>query len=283
MTQMNPNSQARKALIADDDPGITRFLGDLCGKMGFQVQMATNGLQALVMALRNHPDVLIVDINMPELDGLSLCKRLLQSKEGPVVVLITAGLNSETIGQCETLGVLHVRKGPSFWNDVRSALIEIFPDLAESSAALDLSSLHQIGNRPRILVVDCDPSVETFLSSRLRKCGIDTLFAHDSTQGFGIACRDAPSVIVTDDGNARHLLWKLRETPTTDRIPVFVMNEQYCDRDTELRSLGDLCNRQGKVEFFTKSFDTGELFVALQKVCAFTNSPAEDVPSLPIV
>ncbi len=56
-----------KILIADDDRGIARFLATRCAKMGFEVQTAANGLQALIMARQNHPDVLIVDINMPEL------------------------------------------------------------------------------------------------------------------------------------------------------------------------------------------------------------------------
>jgi CheY-like chemotaxis protein len=48
--------------------------------MGFEVQTVVNGLQALMMAGRSHPDVLIVDINMPEVDGLSVCLRLLSTQ-----------------------------------------------------------------------------------------------------------------------------------------------------------------------------------------------------------
>ena len=54
-------------LIADDDPAIVKMLADRCAGVGFEVETATNGLQALIKANRSHPDVMIIDVNMPEL------------------------------------------------------------------------------------------------------------------------------------------------------------------------------------------------------------------------
>src|SRR5580700_3218327 len=67
-----------KALIADDDPAIVSLLADRLAKMGFSVDTATNGIQLLFKARRTHPDVIVVDVNMPELDGLEACLRLLE-------------------------------------------------------------------------------------------------------------------------------------------------------------------------------------------------------------
>ncbi len=74
--QSKPTPMAPKMLIADDDPAVVRLLANRCTKMGFDVETATNGIQALVQARRSPFDVVIIDVNMPHLDGLSICALL---------------------------------------------------------------------------------------------------------------------------------------------------------------------------------------------------------------
>src|ERR1700722_902308 len=119
-----------KLLIADDDPAIVSLLADRCAKMGFSVETATNGLQLLIKAHRNHPDMIIVDVNMPELDGLSACARLLNPGSQPVDgIVITGEADLETVARCESLGLYYGRKGPEFWKSIETALTEIFPKM----------------------------------------------------------------------------------------------------------------------------------------------------------
>ena len=92
-----------KALIVDDDPAVVDFLRARFIKMGFEVREASIGLQALVMAWRDRPDVLIVDVNIPDLDGLSLSSTLLGPGNKPLDVIVVSGLSkSETIERCES-------------------------------------------------------------------------------------------------------------------------------------------------------------------------------------
>lgn len=270
-----------KVLIADDDPGILKFLAGRCAKMGFEVQTAVNGLQALMMAGRDHPDALIVDINMPEVDGLSVCLRMLHPDKKPVdVIVITASSYSETTQRCESFGAFHVRKGAHLWDGVKSALTQLFPNMAPWTTEDQMPS-SRVGTLqlPRILVIDSDPEVGTFLAGRLRKHGVDTLVAADAVQGFRMACRELPSVILTDNptpsGDAQYLLWKLRSTPETWGIPVFVMTAGILSELTKTVLMRNYCGRPGAARFFLKSFDTQELFTALQKFCAFQSDPSE--------
>jgi DNA-binding response OmpR family regulator len=76
-----------KLLIADDDPAIVSSLADRCSKMGFIVESATTGLQLLMKGRRTHPDLMIVDVNMPEPDGLSASLTLLHPGSQPVEVI----------------------------------------------------------------------------------------------------------------------------------------------------------------------------------------------------
>jgi CheY-like chemotaxis protein len=262
-------------LIADDDPAIVRWLVERCAKLGFEIETATNGIQALILARRNQPDVLIVDVNMPEADGLSVCTRLLESSSTPFeVIVLTGSSNPKTIERCGSLGTFYARKGPDLWPIMAFALATIFPDMADSIRNLEKdSSTAETRTRPRVLLIDDDPDIATFLSSRLGKRGVDLLYASDAVQGYRVACKEGPSVIISDyfmpDGDAHYLLGRLRGTPVTEKIPVFVMSGRRLDEPTEQRLKRDICGGPGAAHIFMKSFDTTDLFDALQRVCAF--------------
>ncbi len=69
------NSEVR-ILIADDEPDIIEFIGYNLKKEGFQVFKATNGLEAEALVKEIQPHLLLLDIMMPGLDGVELCRRL---------------------------------------------------------------------------------------------------------------------------------------------------------------------------------------------------------------
>jgi CheY-like chemotaxis protein len=264
-----------KMLIADDDPAIVRLLADRCVKMGFKVETATNGMQLLIKARRSQPDIMIVDVNMPEMDGLSVCSRLLDPGSKLVeVVVVTGSSDVETAERCESLGLFYGRKGPEFWKNIEAALIEIYPNMAGRIGDQEMQTTGaEVHERPRVLVVDDDPAIHEFFASRLSKYGIDTLYAGNAVQGFRIASKENPSVIITDnympDGDASYLLHRLRRSTATANIPVFVISGKPLDEITEQSLRREIGGRPGAAQIFKKSFDTEALFGALKKFCAF--------------
>jgi CheY-like chemotaxis protein len=279
-----PRQGALRLVISDDDPAVVKLLASRLKSMGFEVQTAINGIQALITARRNHADILIVDVNMPGISGLDVSARLLDPHCKPIeVVVMTGSANPETIERCESLGAFYLRKGPEFWSGLASALIEIAPNMAEKINELAMLPIGaEVRTRPRVLIVDDDRDVEVFYSSRLRKLGVDTLYAADGVQGYRIACKDRPSAIISDcfmqNGDAHYLLSRLRITPGMENIPVFVISGQRLDLLTEQKLAREICGRPGAARIFRKSFNTDELFGALQEVCGFevnlTSSPA---------
>lgn len=261
-----------KILIADDDPGVVKVLAIRCAKLGFEVQTASSAMQALVMAQQNRPDVLIVDVNMPEVDGLSLCWRLLEpGKKALDVIVVTGKSDSETIERCEGFGATYGHKGPELWNIVQSALIRKFPDMATRTET-ELSPIRShVPERSRILMIDDDPDVGIFLGSRLRKAGVDMLFTTDGILGFRVARRERPSVILSDyfmpGGDVNFLLWRLRSTPETEKIPLFVMSGRRLDEPTEANLWKSVCGWPGVARIFRKPFEFQELFDALKRYC----------------
>src|SRR5471030_627561 len=120
-----------KMLIAYDDPAIVRLLADRCMKMGFKVETPANGMQLLIKGRRSQPDIMIVVVNMPEMDGLSVCTRLLDPGSKPVeVVVVTGSSDPETAVRRESLGLFYGRKGSEFWKNIEAALTEIYPNMA---------------------------------------------------------------------------------------------------------------------------------------------------------
>ena len=70
--------QSLKILIADDEPDILEFLGYNLRKEGFTVLSARNGAEAVKVARDENPDLIILDIMMPEMDGIDACQTLRQ-------------------------------------------------------------------------------------------------------------------------------------------------------------------------------------------------------------
>jgi CheY-like chemotaxis protein len=200
---------------------------------------------------------------------------LLDPARNPLdVIVVTGNQDPETLERCEGFGAFYTRKGPDFWTNLISALVEIFPGQEGKIRQPGVpSSGTEVRSRSRVLVVDDDAQVGACLASRLRKRGVDTLLASDATQGYRMACRDEPSVIISDyfmpDGDARYFLSRLRTTPATANIPFIVLSGGHFDELTEQSLMQGSFGHAGAVHVFRKSFDTCELFEALQKFCGF--------------
>ncbi|MFN0034635.1 MAG: response regulator transcription factor [Saprospiraceae bacterium] len=78
---MKENSPAKKILIVDDEPDILEFLQYNLRKEGYQVVTAPDGQQAIYAAEREKPHLILLDIMMPEMDGVEACRLLRSRKE----------------------------------------------------------------------------------------------------------------------------------------------------------------------------------------------------------
>ncbi len=61
--------------MIDDEPNNVRLLADVLDRKGYDVTFAMDGVSALRMAMSQPPDVILLDISMPKMDGFSVCKR----------------------------------------------------------------------------------------------------------------------------------------------------------------------------------------------------------------
>ena len=83
-----------RVLLAEDEPHITELLKFLLSRAGFDVFTEADGRSALAAALVNPPDVMILDVMLPELDGFEVLRRLRDDPRGagvPVMMLTAKG------------------------------------------------------------------------------------------------------------------------------------------------------------------------------------------------
>jgi two-component system phosphate regulon response regulator PhoB len=83
-----------RVLIVDDDPDILRLVSYNMGQAGFEVIAASTGRKALEMAQKQHPDLIILDLMLPDVDGMEVCRTLRQqypSRRIPIIMLTARG------------------------------------------------------------------------------------------------------------------------------------------------------------------------------------------------
>ena len=77
-------------LVVDDDPAVTSLLRRGFSYEGYKVSVASTGEEALSVAREDPPDLVVLDIMMPGIDGLEVCRRLHQADPAPPILLLTA-------------------------------------------------------------------------------------------------------------------------------------------------------------------------------------------------
>lgn len=83
-------TQAARVLVVDDDEGVTSVLRRSFKRAGFTVATAADGEAALRMARELRPDVVVLDILMPGIDGVEVCRRLRRADADVAILMLTA-------------------------------------------------------------------------------------------------------------------------------------------------------------------------------------------------
>ncbi|MEE1940683.1 response regulator transcription factor [Streptomyces sp. TRM 70361] len=86
-----PSAPSRRVLVVDDDPTVTEVVAGYLDRAGFAVDRAADGPEALARARQAPPDLVVLDLMLPGLDGLEVCRRLRERGPVPVVMLTARG------------------------------------------------------------------------------------------------------------------------------------------------------------------------------------------------
>ncbi|MCL5256531.1 MAG: response regulator transcription factor [Chloroflexi bacterium] len=78
-------------LVVDDEPAILRALRTILSRQGYQVETAETGRQALDLHERRHPDLVLLDLGLPDMDGMEVVKAVRAWSSTPIVILSVRG------------------------------------------------------------------------------------------------------------------------------------------------------------------------------------------------
>ncbi len=104
MTPQDDSDNRRRLLVVDDEPGFREFIQEAATSLGFKVETAANGAKARDVYASFKPDVILLDIVMPEVDGFEFTRWLASEKTTSRVILVT-GYNphyAESAGRMAT-------------------------------------------------------------------------------------------------------------------------------------------------------------------------------------
>jgi DNA-binding response OmpR family regulator len=94
-----------KVLVIDDEPNVRILLDMRLRHHGYDVLFADNGWKGLELYNQDHPDVIVLDLKMPELDGVTVLKQIRSVDLKQPVIILTGDTNPETERQVRALGV----------------------------------------------------------------------------------------------------------------------------------------------------------------------------------
>jgi DNA-binding response OmpR family regulator len=84
-------------VTADDDPQLLRLIARNLEFEGYEVQTASDGQQALELIERQSPDLILLDVMMPRMDGFSVCQRVREFSTTPIIIVTARGQDQEKV------------------------------------------------------------------------------------------------------------------------------------------------------------------------------------------
>ena len=111
------------ALIADDVSSARKLYSKVIGELGYEIKTAVNGREALSKIKSIQPDLVILDIGMPELDGIEVLKRSQTLSPKTRFLVITAHKDRETVMAAAREGIVSYLMKPVNLHDLRKRVI----------------------------------------------------------------------------------------------------------------------------------------------------------------
>jgi putative two-component system response regulator len=246
---MNPP----KILIVDDSLIIRKALSKQLEKWGALVFQAEDGEQAFQMALKVEFDLIITDVEMPNLDGFSLCQRVKDhpfTRRTPVIILSSLESDREIERGFRVGAAAYVSK-----SEAQTLLIETIERVLEKSRF----------HRSRlILIVDDSENIRQILSQALAGVGFQVLTAENGKQALSSIRELQPDLIISDIGmpemNGVELFKKIRSDSLLSSIP-FVLMSSNGDR-AMMRRLFEW----GAAAYLIKPFNLEQVILTVEKL-----------------
>jgi two-component system, OmpR family, KDP operon response regulator KdpE len=216
-----------RLLVIDDDRSLVELLTDYLGRLGYEITGAGNGQAGLAAIATSEPDLVLLDVTMPGLDGWQVLARIRATTTVPVIMLTARGDEPEVLRGFAAGADDYVTKPFSFAQlaaRIKAVTERASPDRAEGAMVLRGSDLEVDTVRHRVLragaPVDLTPTEFSILVTLLRE------------PGHVLSPRQIVAAVwgaeyVDETGYIRRYVWHLRQKLELDaHHPRYILNER---------------------------------------------------------
>ena len=90
-------NRAARILLVDDEVAIQRAVAPLLRSRGYDVDVAGTGVEAVTAVVDRAPDLIVLDLGLPDLEGTEVCRRIRQHSKAPIIVLSARGAEADKV------------------------------------------------------------------------------------------------------------------------------------------------------------------------------------------
>lgn len=254
------NKKAR-ILVVDDDPSVTDRLAAALEGAGYEVFKAYSGRGAIEIAAQELPDLITMDIIMPQMDGFETMRALSEDPNSAGIPVVIVSLVSEH-EEGFALGAVDFLPKPV--------------DQATLLRSIERVLIHPSADNPgRVLIIDDERDVVEGLEVALRSYGFDVTVAFSGEDGLRRVAQRRPDVILLDvrmpGVGGTQVLETLKHDESTRNIPVIMLTASVPLADARVHML-----KLGAEELLTKPFSVGQIVDQIKKVLPLTATAAPD-------
>jgi DNA-binding response OmpR family regulator len=246
-----------KILVVDDERMICDLLQALFSRHNHEVYTATSGKQGLELFRKQRPDVVLLDLHMPEMDGIQVLRQL-RAIDPQVSVMVLTGRGTEAFeNQAREMGITDFLKKGLSLDALVSTLERVLKQPSRPSPSAGTTSGDQ---SPMILVVDDEAMIRSLLSQFLALRGYRVRAAQNGMEALAIVREQPPDLVILDmympGMNGVEVLQKLRAAHYTGGVIALTasQDEKLLQQTLEL----------GSVDVMGKPVDLNRLEIVIQ-------------------
>lgn len=180
-----------KILVADDEWLICDLLRRILTP-SHEVITATGGLEAVAMFKQHRPQITVLDLVMPEVDGIQALQRIREIDPQASVIILTGKASDAVEDEVRALGATDfLRKGGLSVQDLRGIIGRVQQRLERAPSAEEQAA-------KSILIVDDEPAIRSMLSTFLTQQGYQVRTAQDGAAAIPLVRQDPPHLVILD-------------------------------------------------------------------------------------
>jgi len=266
----------KKILIIEDDENSALALVIRLKAHGFATATASDAISGLSMAVRQRPDLILLDIAIPGGDGFTLAEKLRTLPETKVlpVIFLTASKDPELRQKVMDLGAAGLLEKPYQTDELLLMINYAFERPARARyagpCARPAIPENQRTTHKKILLVEDDTNIAKSLRIRLEAAGYEALLAEDGLVAVNVAVKNRPDLVLLDismpAGSGFTVAQRIQTAIPTPTPIIFLT----ASKRPEFRQKAE---ELGAIGFFEKPFEADELLATIKK--ALARGPAE--------